>query len=571
MKKILFVAGLLLFSNGLFSQTPQKISGSSPVKFVRAGKVQVTQSMKAIPDLIIKEEQFLDGNGNNIIDGDELCSLKFKIENLGQGEAKKVLVKVSLKNKDIQGLNFNPEIYVGSVASNAIKEVAVPLEGKLDLTDGIAEFKIEVLEDMGFDAYPLEMKIETHPFQPPDILVADAVFSTEGGGQIKLNFPINLKFLVQNTGKGDAKNVTVTCSFPNPNCILLGENDNFTIGDLKKGESRELDFLFTANRRYIASEIPVSIKITENYGEYAHDTVVRVGLAQNLLAQNNVVVVAVPSVESVIQKATLTSEVDRNIPENPAKNSVKFALIIGNEDYSKYQTGLTTEMNVIFARNDATVFREYVINTMGFPETNVYLLTDATTGEMNQKLDLISKLAIRTGKDAELLFYYAGHGLPDEATKIPYLIPVDVNSTNLNSAIKLSDIYKKLSETGARKITVILDACFSGGGRESGLLAARSILIKPSDEMLTGNMVAFSASSVGQSALPYRHEKHGLFTYFLLKKLQETKGDLTYGELANFLTKTISIESLKINQKEQDPSVNVSADVKDVWEKWNLR
>jgi len=227
-------------------------------------------------------------------------------------------------------------------------------------------------------------------------------------------------------------------------------------------------------------------------------------------------------------------------------------------------------MNVVFARNDASVFKEYVVRVLGFPEENVYLLQDATTGEMNQKLELISKLAIKTGSDAELLFYYAGHGLPDENTHTSYLIPVDVSGTNLYSAIKLADIYKKFSETGCKRITVLLDACFSGGGRESGLLASRSILIKPSEEIISGNMVVFSATKGDQSAMPYRSEKHGLFTYYLLKKLQETSGNISYGNLADYLTKKVSLESLKINQKEQDPEVNVSKQVNDVWASWML-
>ena len=164
------------------------------------------------------------------------------------------------------------------------------------------------------------------------------------------------------------------------------------------------------------------------------------------------------------------------------------------------------------------------------------------------------------------MFYYAGHGLPDESTHTPYLIPVDVNGSNLFSAIKLSDLYKKFGETGGKRITIFLDACFSGGGRESGLLTARSVKIKPSDEIIGGNMVVYSATKGEQSALPYNSEKHGLFTFYLLKKLQETSGNLSYGELADYLSKTVSINSLKINQKEQDPEVVVSLDVLAVWQ-----
>ncbi|MBM3437369.1 MAG: caspase family protein, partial [Bacteroidetes bacterium] len=176
----------------------------------------------------------------------------------------------------------------------------------------------------------------------------------------------------------------------------------------------------------------------------------------------------------------------------------------------------------------------------------------------------------RIGSSAELFFYYAGHGLPDESTHIPYLIPVDVSAANLSSAIKLGDLYNKLSETGAGRITVFLDACFTGGGRESGLLAARSVKVKPKDDLIFGNMVVFSASSGEQSSLPNQAEKHGMFTYFLLKKLQESHGNVTYGELAGYIKHEVSLESIRKNSKEQDPSVLISAQIENVWESWML-
>ena len=37
----------------------------------------------------------------------------------------------------------------------------------------------------------------------------------------------------------------------------------------------------------------------------------------------------------------------------------------------------------------------------------------------------------KLGPDGELIFYYAGHGFPDEQTKEPYLIPVDVNQEQI--------------------------------------------------------------------------------------------------------------------------------------------
>jgi hypothetical protein len=61
-----------------------------------------------------------------------------------------------------------------------------------------------------------------------------------------------------------------------------------------------------------------------------------------------------------------------------------------------------------------------------------------------------------------------------------------------------------------------------------------------------------------------------MFTYYLLKKLQDSKGQVSYSELAEYIKKEVSIESLKINLKEQDPQVNVSSAVIDTWGSWRI-
>jgi hypothetical protein len=70
--------------------------------------------------------------------------------------------------------------------------------------------------------------------------------------------------------------------------------------------------------------------------------------------------------------------------------------------------------------------------------------------------------------------------------------------------------------------------------------------------------------------MPFDQEQHGIFTYFLLKKLQETKGEVLYGDLADYILQNVSIESLRINQKEQDPAINVSPDVESSWRDWQF-
>ncbi|MFA5647739.1 MAG: caspase family protein [Bacteroidales bacterium] len=264
------------------------------------------------------------------------------------------------------------------------------------------------------------------------------------------------------------------------------------------------------------------------------------------------------------------SDIGKNVPENKNISDLSFALIIGNEDYASYQTDLTNEMNVEFARNDASAFKNYSIKTLGIPERNITFLLDATYGQISQALTKMNLISKSTDGKATLYFYYAGHGLPDQNTRESYLMPVDVSGSNLSSAINLKDVYSKLTEHPSEKVIVFLDACFTGGGREQGLLSARAVRVRPKEDLLKGNLTVFASSSGEQTSLPYREQQHGLFTYYLLKKIQETKGELTLKELSDYLTEKISLESILINNREQTPKTNVSHGIENKWQDWKL-
>ncbi len=569
MKTRILILSLLIIP--VYVAAQQTISGKSQPKTVRFGQTGPTTTLRLMPDLIIVGERFTDANGNSIIDADETSNISFSIENIGKGEARSVKISVSQKEDTLAPhLSFTRSFTLGHIPANQKRDIVIPVTASMNLHDEFAKFLIEVTEERGLDAFPLEMTIETASFREPRIVVADAIFSTDDGGMVKLNFPIILKVLLQNVGRGDARDLRAEFIFPNPNCIMLGDTNVFATSKLSSGDTKEMDFLFTATRRYIEPSIPVRLRVSEVYGQFGTDTVFHVHLNQNLLARNQVVIEGSRSQNAEIRMASLVPETDRNIPVNDFKNPNRIALVIGNEDYSRYQRTLGSESNVAFARNDAIIFREYLIRTLGFLEENVYLITDGTTGEMLQKIDLVTRLVAKIGPEAELLFFYAGHGQPDEVTQIPYIIPVDVSATNLSAAIKLSDIYEKFSQTGARKITVFIDACFSGGGREAGLLAARAVRIRPRADMITGNMVVFSASTGEQSALPHTEKQHGLFTFHLLKKLQETAGNISYQELSDHLQRTVALDALRVNHKEQDPQTNVSMQVLDTWSAWRF-
>lgn len=118
---------------------------------------------------------------------------------------------------------------------------------------------------------------------------------------------------------------------------------------------------------------------------------------------------------------------------------------------------------------------------------------------------------------------------------------------------------------------MFLDACFSGGARNGYLQSSRGIKVKPKEEVLNGNIVIFSATSAEQAAMAYNEMKHGMFTYYLLKKLQESKGNLTYIELAEYLSIQVAIKSALVNDCQQIPQISVSPLISESWKVWNFK
>lgn len=257
-------------------------------------------------------------------------------------------------------------------------------------------------------------------------------------------------------------------------------------------------------------------------------------------------------------------DVDVNIPVTAHRNLKTFVAIIANENYQR-------EVKVQFAANDGIVFRNYCENTLGIPAANIHLVKDASYGNIKSEIKWITDVALAYKGQAKLIFYYAGHGMPNEADRSPYLLPVDGYSSDYESAIKLNDLYDRLGLSPCRNITIFLDACFSGSLREDGMLTnARGIKIKPKSENLKGNIVVFSAATGDETAYPYEEKQHGLFTYFLLKKLQESLGNVDYKTLSNYIIDNVQRQSVVVNHKSQTPQVITSPDLMETWQNFKL-
>ncbi len=260
----------------------------------------------------------------------------------------------------------------------------------------------------------------------------------------------------------------------------------------------------------------------------------------------------------------ILSDVDQNIPVTGKKAENTYVLIIANEDYAFVD-------NVDFALNDGKTFKEYCTKTLGIPEKQIWLFENASYGILKAGISKMVQ-AMNLFEGANAIVYYCGHGIPDEKSSDAYIIPTDGNGKDMATCYSLKELYTTLSQTKAENVTYFLDACFTGAKKDgSMLIAARGVAIKPKAETLSGNSVVFSATSADETAMAYKEKQHGLFTYYLLKKLQETKGEVSYGELSEYLQNNVKKESFLINEKLQTPMVSTSPAVQNSWKNLELK
>ncbi len=141
-----------------------------------------------------------------------------------------------------------------------------------------------------------------------------------------------------------------------------------------------------------------------------------------------------------------------------------------------------------------------------------------------------------------------------------------------------------VGENGNTKVTLVVDACFSGASRSpeplikvkgvgskklrdrvkkktskksyfNYYIPVSSIDIEYINPNVGKNMLLISSSSGEETSLTYDDKQHGLFTYFFLKFLKNSKGEISIKDLFNKLKKEVSIQSIMKFNKRQTPEV----------------
>ncbi|MFQ5964334.1 MAG: caspase domain-containing protein [Candidatus Scalinduaceae bacterium] len=234
----------------------------------------------------------------------------------------------------------------------------------------------------------------------------------------------------------------------------------------------------------------------------------------------------------------------------------QWAVVIG---ISRYFRGGAMFPDLQFADRDANEFCNFLMSPEGggFKKDRVLLLTNAEATYSSIRHALFTFLKDAQSDDL-VIIYFSGHGAPDpDRPDNLYLIPYDVEPDNLSgSAFPMWDIEKVLWKTiMSQRVIVLADACHSAG--VSPEYGTKGVKIEASENVYNkyfrrlahirpGRVVFSSSNGYEQSLESTKWDRHGVFTWALLKALKGEADGFTHGtEKDNIVSLHEMIEYVK--------------------------
>ncbi len=246
-----------------------------------------------------------------------------------------------------------------------------------------------------------------------------------------------------------------------------------------------------------------------------------------------------------------------------SKTEEAIAIIIGIEKYKNVS-------EASFSNNDAVLFKEYAIRSLGVAESRIKLHLDKDA----EKIDILKTLKvwlptqIIPGK-TDVYIFYSGHGLPSVDGKGFYLLPYDSDTDFLDeTAIRESKLIEELQKLSPKSVKIFLDSCFVGQNKQGDTLlpGARPIILKSNKDNFPANFTVIAASSSNQISWSSQDLKHGIFSFYLMKGMEgdadiNNDGEINAGELINYLKQKVAKQAA-LNNHIQNPQLIGDSDTR---------
>ena len=257
------------------------------------------------------------------------------------------------------------------------------------------------------------------------------------------------------------------------------------------------------------------------------------------------------------------ADTDSSLPGRSGRNVDTYAIIIANEHYLSGES-------VPYALNDGKIFCEYCRTRLGILDNNIRLISDARTEDLRSLESWLEKEARVFNVDTRVIVYYSGKCAVDDVLREVFVLPVDYVAGGVQGGLSLNAMYSRLLNTPVDNALFIVDASYGKIGRDgmrSDVFYTTEVdmrTLRPAERMVT-----FYAAGAEEGAYPYPQKKHGLFTYFLLKALQNNP-EITYGALFDYVSANVEHVSEELYGREQKPEVYSSEWDGEAWRDFTL-
>jgi uncharacterized caspase-like protein len=166
----------------------------------------------------------------------------------------------------------------------------------------------------------------------------------------------------------------------------------------------------------------------------------------------------------------------------------------------------------------------------------------------------------RLNPQDQLLFYYAGHGVPGRDGTSAYLLAQDGGPGSYEEPdLKLEQLYAEVAKSRVGTAKLFIDACFSGRSGKDTIVfeGIAPIVVAPKQSFPDSQRLAVLTAGRGDQFSNQDKERgHRLFSYHLMRVLLEDGQRIAVSELHSRLRSRVLDDSRRIGPEfEQDPEL----------------
>lgn len=543
-------------------------------------KIEDVSELFMPPDLYM-DIKFIDANGNDILEAEESGKIRLNISNKG-GKADNV--KVTVKPASIgTGISMTKTMFTTTVPKEGTTMIEVPMTASINAPTGNARFEIKVSEPRGYDIDAV-MELSTFAFQKSSLKMSGVSIVDVGkglralrdnpDGKIQKGEVVRASVLLQNVGAGEANGIRYKVVSRDPNVYILTESGpvqelSGSVGNMLIEQTREISFRLSANNNYVnkGEYLPIYLTVSEEKG-FGNIDYQQIPIPLDAVpVKPEVVKVKADTDKLMASLGTKVYSDDKRVTSDAQINDIMVApfgealyadavaVVIGAENYED-----SNIPQAPYAKRDAEVMKQYFKTSLGIPESDITVLTDEMVTSRTMK-DIFFRRGLeeKVNPDkTDIFIYYSGHGVPMEidGKSEMFLIPSDCDKSYIaEDGISINALYSRLKSLNARSVTVILDACFSGGSRYSGAYTSQNItghkMVMPDLSAMEQpwledpNFRVFTSSRGDQTSQGYDRSLSGLFTYYLATGLQgecdkDNNGTIMMSELVEYVTDNVN-------------------------------